>query len=407
MLRAFWQSKDGNFAVLTAIMATPLLAAVAAVVDMVSVQNKAEKLQHSLDTAALTIATQYYSGMSDSELEAIGKEFFDSNVVLDYTKAEQFDYLSGFEAEATVAANFDDVTVRASVTHEGILASRKWTAWRESVVRIAPGLPACVLALDRHASSAVSMQGSTAIDMPGCVIASNSNASDAISRGGSASFSAECVTTVGGTSGVSSNSYADLECDAPLENQYPSFDPLSKVVPPSYTGCQKVQGGNNAKTLSPGTYCDETFAGQVTLKPGTYILRGGEIKLGGTGSLVGQNVTIFLMEDARLDINANQLIQLSPPDTGDYAGITIYQEISNTSALTINGTADSEISGFIYAPGAPVFHAGNAAVTSEGKCLRIIGNTVELSGNSSIALDCEEELGGLKMYAGRQMTIVR
>jgi hypothetical protein len=407
MLRRFIHSRGGNFAILTAITSLPLLAGVAGVVDLVFVHNKAEKLQHSLDAAALSIATQYYSGMSEIELEAIGKEFFVSNVEVDYTKADEFDYLSDFDAEAIVAAAYDDVTVRASVTHHGILASHEWKVWRESVVRIAPGLPACVLALDKQASSAVSMQGSTVIDMPGCVIASNSNASDAISRGGSARLSAECVTTVGGTSGVASSSYANLACPAPLENQYPSFDPLSKVVPPPYTGCRKAPGGNNAKTLSPGTYCNETITGEVTLEPGTYILRGGEIRLGGNGSLVGQKVTVFLMEGAQFSINANQLIQLSPPDTGDYAGIVIYQEIGNTSALTINGTAGSEITGFVYAPGAPVVHAGNAAVSGERKCLRIVGKTVALTGNSRIALDCKDQLGGHQMYAGRQMTIVR
>lgn len=407
LLRTFSQSRDGNFAVLTAIVSLPLFAAVAAVIDLVSVENKADKLQHSLDTAALVIATQYYSGMSDAELETIGNDFFGSNINVGYTKAGGFEYVSDLDAEATAAGPYDEVVVRASIAHQGILASRMWKASRESVVRIAPALPACVLALDKHAGSSVKMQGSAVIDMPGCVIASNSDSSEAISRGGAAKVSAECVTAVGGTSGLTSSSRVDLECGAPLENQYPSSDPLSAVVPPSYTSCQKMPEGKGAKILSPGTYCNQTIAGEVTLKPGNYLLRGGEIKLGGNGSLVGEKVTIFLMENAQLHIGANQLIQLSPPDSGEYAGITIYQEMDNTSALTINGTAKSDITGFIYAPGAHVFHAGNAAVSSEGKCLRIVANTVELTGNSSIRLDCEDELGGREMYAGRRMAIVR
>jgi hypothetical protein len=406
MFREFKESLDGNVAVIVAIASVPLMAAVAGVVDLVSFESKADRLQHSLDTAALAIATQYYSGMTETQLEAIGKEFFVANGDLDYTNAGEFDYLSDFDAKATLAGLYDDVTVRASTTHQGILASQVWKAWRMSMVRIAPADPACVLALDKHAASAVKMQGSAVIDMQGCVIASNSDASDAVSRGGSATVSAECVSTVGGTSGLASSSYADLKCGKPHENQYPSYDPLFGVSPPAYTGCQKAPGGKT-KTLSPGTYCNETITGEVTLEAGTYILRGGAIKLGGNGSLVGHGVTIFLTEDAQISINANELVQLSPPDTGDYAGITIYQEISNDSALTINGTSGSEVTGFIYAPGAHILHAGNAAVSGSGKCIRIVGNTVELTGNSNIALNCEGQLGGRKMYAGRRMAIVR
>ena len=88
----------------------------------------------------------------------------------------------------------------------------------------------------------------------------------------------------------------------------------------------------NKKTLSPATYCDKTWSGDVTLDPGIYILRGGQIKLGGNGRLTGAGVTIFLMEGAKFVSNANEVIKLSPPTSGPYAGITIFQDRGNTSA---------------------------------------------------------------------------
>ena len=36
---------------------------------------------------------------------------------------------------------------------------------------------------------------------------------------------------------------------------------------------------------------------------------------------------------------------------------------------------------------------------------RIVGNTIEMTGNSSVSLDCVGKLGGRSMYAGRQMVI--
>src|SRR6185312_12219401 len=100
-----------------------------------------------------------------------------------------------------------------------------WQATRSTTVQIKPGTQACVLALDPHADSAVSLQGSTNVAMNGCVIASNSDVGDAVTRGGSAVVSAACVSTVGGTSGITPPS-ATLACGAPLVNQYASFDPL-------------------------------------------------------------------------------------------------------------------------------------------------------------------------------------
>ena len=106
-----------------------------------------------------------------------------------------------------------------------------------------------------------------------------------------------------------------------------------------------MSNGNGAKTLSPGTYCNKSWTGKITLNPGVYILRGGGIKLNGGDTLTGSGVTIFLMEDATFTTNGNQTLNLSPPTSGTYAGITIYQEKADTNQLTTNGTAGSKVLG--------------------------------------------------------------
>ncbi|TIX04996.1 MAG: pilus assembly protein, partial [Mesorhizobium sp.] len=119
----------------------------------------------------------------------------------------------------------------------------------------------------------------------------------------------------------------------------------------------------------------------------------------GNGSLTGQGVTIFLMEGAQIYINANEQVNLSPPTSGPYAGITIFENHENTSALTLNGGANSVISGFVYAPDAPVSYAGNSDMSGQGDCLRLVGKTVQMTGNSSIKTDCSAVLGSREMYA--------
>ncbi|MCV0395354.1 MAG: pilus assembly protein [Rhizobiaceae bacterium] len=412
MATRFWKNCTGNVAVIYALSVIPILAASVGAIDLFSINRKADELQNKLDLSALEISTKYFSGMSQNELEELGRNIFMAHFD-NITDAEKADYeykdglFDSFGAKVEPEGPDSYVTVQSAAFHEGMLGwSMDWVARRKSVVRIRPGDPACVLALDRNASQAIKIQGSSHVRMDGCVMASNSRSASAIYRGGSAKLTVDCVTTVGGTVGLTSDSNSVLDCDAPREYQYPSLDPLFGTELPTTTACGRLSGGKT-KTLSPGTYCGERISGDVTLEPGTYILRGGEVALGGNGRLVGHGVTIFLLENAKFSISANQTVQLSPPTSGPYAGITLFQPTSNVSPLTINGGVDSLVTGFIYAPGAHVFMAGNSTTTGSGDCIRIVGNTIEMTGNSDIAADCTDELGGRKMYGSRHISLFR
>ncbi|TIX44642.1 MAG: pilus assembly protein, partial [Mesorhizobium sp.] len=78
------------------------------------------------------------------------------------------------------------ISLSSSISRPSFLSgAASWQANRSAKVKMNPGAQACVLALDPHVSSAVSLQGSTNVSMSSCVIAANSDASDAVSRGGS------------------------------------------------------------------------------------------------------------------------------------------------------------------------------------------------------------------------------
>ncbi len=191
MFRRLWKSETGNFGVLTAIVVLPLLAGVAGVIDYTFARNKAGQLQHSLDASALAIATEYFSGMSDDELTALGQDYFDTNMVgvsdnsddLEFDDVLPSDLSSDLSAIASAEGNEDFITVRSGITHVGILGAINWPIHRRSVVKIKKGPEACVLALDPHADSSVKLQGSTNVGLIGCVVAANSDSSSSISRG--------------------------------------------------------------------------------------------------------------------------------------------------------------------------------------------------------------------------------
>jgi len=65
------------------------------------------------------------------------------------------------------------------------------------------------------------------------------------------------------------------------------------------------------------------------------------------------------------------------------------------------------VSGFIYAPDAAITYAGNSDMSAQGSCLRLVGDTISMTGNSAVKSDCTAELGNRAMYAGRMITLVK
>ncbi len=60
-----------------------------------------------------------------------------------------------------------------------------------------------------------------------------------------------------------------------------------------------------------------------------------------------------------ITLSGNGTYNLTPPTTGTYAGILIFQSRDNTKALTFSGNA-SGMTGTIYAPAAQLAESGNA-----------------------------------------------
>jgi Flp pilus assembly protein TadG len=412
MFRRFLFDQRGNLSVTLTLAMVPLMAAVAGAVDVSGTLNDAERLQNALDATAFAVATAYDAEMTDAELIAVAKNHFVGNLETLQYDASVFGKLAsgpnptgdGVRVTTSVSG-ITEVRVQANIKHEGFLGANYWKPFRKSIVQTQEGSITCFLALDKYASAAIDIQGSTDIELHKCVMAANSNSTSAIYRNGSAQLDAQCAYAVGETSGLVNSSSVNLECGDPLEHRLPVIDTLASVPLPADTVCQTVPN-RKTKTLVPGTYCGDRISGEVTLDPGTYVLNGGSVDLGGNGYLVGYGVTIFLRNNAKFTINGNEGVVLTPPNSGPYAGITIYQERANTNAVKINGTSGSTIDGFVYAPGAQVTYNGNAGASTLGKCLRVVGDTIVLTGNSTVKSDCSAELGDREVSSGRATALV-
>lgn len=405
MLKRFWNDKRGNFGAIMAVTAIPVTGIALLATDVANMGRKADGLQNSLDAAVLEIAIQADGKLTKAELEAMGKKIIDSNAGAQSLAAGlKFTYL-GSDENARGDLIFDASAQEFHDSAAGSTFDRMIN--RSSQARKDVGKPACFLALSNTASAAVDIQGSTTVDLEGCIIAANSSASDSVNRQGSSHLDAECVQTYGGTSGLSSSN-VDLVCDEALEHSFKTKDPLAGIVPPSPGSCDNVNiNGNGTRYADAGTHCNNTLnlAGgkDLVLRPGTHIFNGTKISVSGNSKLIGSGVSIFLVNGATLDIQANGVFQITAQTTGTYAGIAVFIPKENAQELKINGTSNSFVQGFLYNPGGHTDFTGNNS-SSGSACMRLISNTMEMTGNSSVKTDCTAELGGREI---RTFNVVR
>src|SRR5829696_8001968 len=120
--------------------------------------------------------------------------------------------------------------------------------------RATPGPPACVLALNKTVSGAISFSGTTDFNAVGCTVHSNSTSPQDLSVSGNA------AVVVGGfcsAGGVSSTIALTPE---PRKNCPQLIDPFRNLPAAVTTGCTYANSvqiqPNEQQTLSPGIYCN-------------------------------------------------------------------------------------------------------------------------------------------------------
>ena len=294
----------------------------------------------------------------------------------------------------TTGSNINDRSVEVIITtladrfFSGIISDEPVSFTVRAVATYEEDGTACVLALDTTAPAAVTITGSAAVDFAGCTVMSNSIAENSVYTGGSGSLTAPCVRAVGG---IEDNVGINLTaCDEVREYAPYVQDPYGDIDEPEETGaCKHVPNHNpqDSITLDPGRYCaGMTLKGTVTLNPGIYILEG-DFNINSTASVHGDDVMFFIADNSDVSWNGSAYIDLSASTTGEYAGILLFGERSNTSGdIKFNGTADSALVGALYFPSQAVEILGDFG--GSNGCTQVVSATITFSGNTDFSADC-------------------
>jgi hypothetical protein len=248
-----------------------------------------------------------------------------------------------------------------------------------------------ILNLDPTGSGALSASGNPTITV-NAPITINSTSSQALIVVGSSDLSAPAINVTGN---YSLSGGADLTGTVHT-GVTASPDPLAALVAPDPTTLTLQSssalnlGDGNSHTLSPGVYAGGISIGSttsVTLLPGIYYIQGGGFSLSGSSNLTGNGVMIYNAPAAASDsisLTGSGNVTLSPPTSGRYAGITLFQDRNSSVTATITGDSGFKVTGTFYIAGAKLKVTGNSNVALLGS--QLISRDLTIGGNASLTI---------------------
>jgi len=378
MLKRFHTAEQGNVAIVFALTLLPMTAFAGAALDYSRAGAARNKLQTATDASALgaAVATNV---STDQQRIAFAEALFKANEI------------PGASASAAIVGGKVVVTARATVktTAMSLMQVPQMEVGARSVAaRATPGPPACVLALNKTVSGAVSFSGTTDFKAVGCTVHSNSRSSQGISVSGAATVAAGGFCSAGG---VSTTTPLTPE---PRTNCPQLSDPFRNLASPVTTGCTYANNvqvqPNEQKTLSPGIYCSGlSIKGGATLQAGVYVIKG-PLTINSQAAVTGTGVTFYLTgSQAGFTINAGAALSLEAPKTGDYGGLLIFQDrTANAGATnTLNGSAGTKLVGAIYTATQTVSVSGGSGFGQQSPLMPIIADQIKFSGSMTANAD--------------------
>jgi hypothetical protein len=160
-------------------------------------------------------------------------------------------------------------------------------------------------------------------------------------------------------------------------------------------------------TLEPGVYCGgiNVIGGDVTLKPGTYILNNGGLVIMNGGKLMGENVGFYLtgaLGLSTIQFAPSTTISLTAPKTGDMAGMMFFEDrdvlfkfphiIASNDARNLVGT--------IYLPGNTLEINSKKPVADKSDYTVIIARKFDMKDGPELVLNTDYESSPIPVPEG-------
>jgi Putative Flp pilus-assembly TadE/G-like len=229
-----------------------------------------------------------------------------------------------------------------------------------------------ILVLDPTSGSALKIGGGAVARVPNSPVLVNSTSATAMYASGSGPIiQSEHFEITGGYGGGTMGQQFQGPIDVgmpPTPDPYrnlPEPDPAS-MPRQSLQTADVINHGAGVRTyiLKPGLYRNGlSFSGKdsVIMQPGIYYMEGG-FSFSGQGSLTANEVMLFNDPRGNSDsvkITGQGAVTWTPPTSGVYKGMTLFQARDTTAPISISGQGGMNIKGVLYAPDALIDVSGN------------------------------------------------
>jgi hypothetical protein len=238
------------------------------------------------------------------------------------------------------------------------------------------------------AGTALSISGNGQVNLQGRGYVHSSSCS-AVRMSGNAKIVAEAIDIVGN---YKTSGNAKIVAEVTTGNNSIPTDPYGTVPEPNqsdYTtqSTKKKSIKDKNVTLQPGVYKGGlSFDGNavVTMAPGVYYLDNGGFDIKGNARVEAEGVMIYLNSGEKVSMAGNGKINWTPPDSGDYEGLSIFYGRNVSETLSITGNGGMKITGAVYGVKIDVKLAGNGSMDILGGAYVV--NEIEIKGNGDLSL---------------------
>lgn len=369
----WWKARGGSFALYFALLSPVLLGSAAGAVDILLLDSHRSALQDAADSAVLAAAKEaQMKGWDKTLAEQIVMASALSNLRRLYPSTVALDY------DLDVDASLRRVKLDLTQDHYGYFFISYFTGSPQIRVRAeaqaAGQMDLCVLARSEKEPEALKIDGRGTLVADGCSVYSNSIDTKGIGVRKDGYLHALMTCSGGGYAG-SPNSFAPT----PVKDCPQLVDPMASRAADMADGIDslscsssKLKVENKNVTLEPGAHCGGLSVGKngrVQLSPGIHVIRNGELKVEGGGTLTGTGVTLIFSknDNTRLSFKNDSTISMTAPTTGVSAGVLLYAVPgSKAREFKIESKNAGLFTGTIYLPNDRLVVGGDA--DGDGVC---------------------------------------
>jgi len=255
-----------------------------------------------------------------------------------------------------------------------------------------------ILVLDPSSKSAFNAGGGGTVTVKNTPIIVDSSSSEGSIANGGTTISAPSYylagnyTTSGGGQFTGTINTGMRPVPDPLAD-LPVPDPSTMIKQQN----KKVQLTSGTTILYPGVYkggISASSTANVVMMPGIYYMDAGGFQFTGQGSLSGDGVMIYNYpgngNGNGVDLSASGSVHLTPPTSGIYQGLTLFQDRTSSVPASISGGSNMDVTGTFYFAGALLTVTGSGGVANFGS--QYISYDLNVQGSGTVYVDWEPNI---------------